>query len=61
VPDYSLGEVFPNVQLESSLVQLRASSPIASYMGEEANSHLTTASLQLVVESDKVTPELHLL
>ena len=26
-------------------------------MGEEAGSHLDTASLQVVVESDKVTPE----
>ena len=32
-------------------------SPITSYVGEEANSHLTTASLQVVVESNKVSPE----
>ena len=40
----SLGEeVFPNVQPESPLVQPESvpSSPIASYMGEEANPHLT--------------------
>ena len=40
------------MQLEAIL-----SSIIASYMGEEANPHLTTASLQVVVESDKVTPK----
>jgi len=33
------------------------SSPIASYVGEKADLHLLTASLQVVVESDKVTPE----
>ena len=50
------GEVFSNVQAESSLVQLEAipSSPIASYMGEEAFPHLTTTSL---VESDEIVPE----
>jgi len=59
VPDHSLREVFPNVQSESPLMQLEAilSSIIASYMGEEANPHLTTTSLQVVVESDKDTPE----
>lgn len=46
VPDHCLGEVFPNVQHESPLVQLETilSSPIASYMEEEANLHLTTTS-----------------
>ena len=45
-PDHSLREVFTNIQLESPPAQLEAipSSPIASYMGEEANSHLITAS-----------------
>ena len=33
------------------------SSPIASYMGEEADLHLTTASFQVVLESEKVYPE----
>ena len=55
-PDHSLG-VFPDSLPESLLVQLEAipSSPISSYMGEEANPHLTT--LQLAVESDKVSPQ----
>jgi len=59
VPDHCLGEVFPNVQHESPLVQLETilSSPIASYMEEEANLHLTTTSLQVDVECDQVTPE----
>ena len=36
LPDNSLREVFPNVQCESTLVQLEAipSSPIASYIGK---------------------------
>jgi len=44
---------------ESPLAQLEAvsSSPITGYMGEKAVSHLTTTSLQVATESDKVTPE----
>ena len=34
-----------------------ASYPIASYLGEETNTHLTTASSQVAVESDKVPPQ----
>ena len=47
------------MQPESPLAQLQVipSSPIASYTGEEADSHLTTVSLQVVVESNKITPE----
>jgi len=33
------------------------SSPIASYMGEEANPHHPPTCLQAVVERDKVSPE----
>ena len=33
------------------------SRPIASYMGKEANSHVTTTSFQITEESDKVSPE----
>ena len=53
-------EVFPNVQPESPLVQLKAipSSPTASYTGEEARFPLTTTSLQVVVESNEVSPEI---
>ena len=46
MPDHSLREVFPN---ESPLVQLGVipSRPIASYMREEADSHLTTTPVQV--------------
>jgi len=60
MPDHSLWEeVFPNVQPESLLVQLEAipSHSTATYMGEEVEIHLTPASLQVVVESDKAIPE----
>jgi len=48
-------ELFSNIQPESPLVQLEAipSHPISSYMGEEADPHLTTTSLQAVVERYK--------
>ena len=56
VPDHSVR--VPNIQVGSPLTQLEAipSCPIASYMWEEADFYLTTSSLQVVVESDKVTP-----
>jgi len=38
-----------------------ASRPIASYLAEETNNHLTTTSFQVVVESEKVSPQLPLL
>ena len=43
-------EVSPNVQPESPLEQRKAipSHSISGYTGEEANPHLTTASLQVV-------------
>jgi len=49
-------EIFPNIQSKLPLTQLEAiaSHPIASYLGEETNTHLTTNSFQLVVESNKV-------
>jgi len=34
-----------------------ASCPIAGYLGEETNTCLTTTSLQVAVESDKVSPQ----
>jgi len=34
-----------------------ASRPIAGYLGEETNTCLTTATFQVVVESDKVPPQ----
>ena len=60
VPDHPFREVvFPNVQPEPSLAQLEAipSSPITSHMREEADHLLTTTSLQVVIESNKVSPE----
>jgi len=33
----------------------------SSYMGEEADPHLATASFQVTVESDKISPEPSLL
>ena len=50
-------EIFPNIQPESFLVQLEAipSSPIISYVREQADLHLATVSFQVVVESDKVS------
>ena len=49
-------EIFPNIQSKPPLMQLEAiaSHPIASYLGEETNTHLTTTSFQLDVESYKV-------
>ena len=64
MPDHPFREVvFPSVQPEPSLAQLEAipSSPITSHMREEANPQLTTTSLQVVIESNKVSPELPLL
>jgi len=51
--------MFPNIQLEPPLAQLKAipSNPIASYMGEEANPHLVTTFFQIVAESYSISPE----
>jgi len=40
-------------------MQLEAisSHPITSYLGEETDPHFTTTSFQVVVESDKVSPQ----
>ncbi|KAK4817624.1 LOW QUALITY PROTEIN: hypothetical protein QYF61_021527, partial [Mycteria americana] len=52
-------ESFPNIQSKPLLTQLEAisSRPVTSYLGEETNTHLTTTSFQVVVESDKVSPQ----
>ncbi|KAK4831748.1 hypothetical protein QYF61_018946 [Mycteria americana] len=52
-------EIFPNIQSKPLLMQLEAisSCPIASYLGEETDPHLSTTSFQVVVESDKVSPQ----
>ena len=60
MPDRSFTkEIFPNIQSKPPLIQLEAisSRPIASYLEEETNTCLTTTSFQVVVESDKVSPE----
>ncbi|KAK4823317.1 hypothetical protein QYF61_000919 [Mycteria americana] len=52
-------EIFPNIQSKPLLTQLEAisSRPITSYLGEEINTHLSTPSFQVVVESNKVSPQ----
>ncbi|KAK4830412.1 LOW QUALITY PROTEIN: hypothetical protein QYF61_010943, partial [Mycteria americana] len=52
-------EKFPNIQSKSPLVQLEAisSCPVTCYLGEETDPHLSTTSFQVVVESDKVSPQ----
>jgi len=59
MPDHSFSkEIFPNIQPKPPLTQLEAmaSHPIASYLREETNTHLTTPSFQVAVESHKVPP-----
>ncbi|KAK4815837.1 hypothetical protein QYF61_008440 [Mycteria americana] len=50
---------FPNIQSKPPLAQLEAisSHPITCYLGEETDPHLSTTSLQVVVESHKVSPQ----
>ncbi|KAK4826190.1 hypothetical protein QYF61_006134, partial [Mycteria americana] len=52
-------KIFPNTQPKPPLVQLEAisSRPISCHLGEETDPHLTTASFQVVVESNKVSPQ----
>ncbi|KAK4826770.1 hypothetical protein QYF61_011397 [Mycteria americana] len=52
-------EIFPNIQSKPPLVQLEAisSCPMACYLGKETDTHLATTSFQVVVESDKVSPQ----
>jgi len=60
MPDHSFSkEIFPNVQSKPPLTQLEAiaSCLITGYLGEETNTCLTTASFQVVVESDKVSAQ----
>jgi len=55
--DHSFSKhIVPNIQSKPHLMQLEAiaSHPIAGYLGEETNPHLTTPSFQGVVESNKV-------
>ncbi|KAK4825624.1 LOW QUALITY PROTEIN: hypothetical protein QYF61_001304 [Mycteria americana] len=50
---------FPNTQSKPPLAQLEAisSHPMACSLGEETDPHLATTSFQVVVESDKVSPQ----
>ncbi|KAK4830604.1 LOW QUALITY PROTEIN: hypothetical protein QYF61_012030 [Mycteria americana] len=52
-------KIFPNIQSKPALEQLEAisSCPIACYLGEETDPHLSTTSFQAVVESNKVSPQ----
>ncbi|KAK4832495.1 hypothetical protein QYF61_023542 [Mycteria americana] len=52
-------EEFPNIQSKPPLAQLEAisSCPVTCYLGEETDPHLSTASFQVVVESDEVSPQ----
>jgi len=52
-------EIYLNIQSKPPLIQLEviSSRPVTSYLGEETNTHLTTTSFQVVVESDKVSPQ----
>ena len=52
-------EIFPNIQSEPPLAQLEAvsSRPITCYLGKETNTHLVTTFFQVVVESEKVSPQ----
>jgi len=57
MPDHSFSkDIVPNIQSKPPLTQLEAiaSHPIASYLGEETNTRLTTTSFQ---ESDKISPQ----
>jgi len=60
MPDHSFSkEIFPNIQSKCPLVQLEAisSHPITSDVGEETNTCLITTSFQVVLESNKVSPQ----
>ncbi|KAK4811274.1 hypothetical protein QYF61_023326 [Mycteria americana] len=52
-------EKFPNIQSKPPLAQPEAisSPPITCYLGEETDPHLSTTSFQVVVESNKVSPQ----
>ena len=63
MPDHSFSkDIFPNIQSKPPLMQLEAisSHPLASYLGEETNIHLTTTAFQVVVRG-KVSPQPSLL
>ena len=49
-------EIVPNIQSKPPLTQLEATASCPIYLGEETNTHLTTTSFQVVVESEQVSP-----
>ena len=57
----SLGSLFQCFTTPLKQLEAIASHPIASYLGEETNTCLTTTSFQVVVESNKVFPQPSLL
>ncbi|KAK4825522.1 LOW QUALITY PROTEIN: hypothetical protein QYF61_000035, partial [Mycteria americana] len=52
-------EIFPNIQSKPPLLQLEyvSSCPISCYLEEDTNTHLTTTFFQVVLESNKVSPQ----
>lgn len=52
-------EMFPNIQSKPLLAKPDAisSCPVACYLGKETEPYLAAASFQVVVESDKLSPE----
>ncbi|KAK4806962.1 hypothetical protein QYF61_027329 [Mycteria americana] len=52
-------EKFPNIQSKPPLAQLEgiSSRPITCYLTEETDTHLSTTSFQVVVDSNKVSPQ----
>ncbi|KAK4832389.1 hypothetical protein QYF61_022244 [Mycteria americana] len=52
-------EILPNIHFKPLLTQLEAisSRSITCYLGEETDPHLSTTSFQVVVESNKVSPQ----
>jgi len=56
-------EIITNIQFKTPLMQLEAisSHPIASYLGEQTNTCLTTTSFKVALESKKVPPQPSLL
>ncbi|GAB0204449.1 hypothetical protein GRJ2_002910500 [Grus japonensis] len=52
-------EIFPDIPSKLPLVQLEtvSSHPLACYLGEETNTHVTTTSFRVVAENEKVSPQ----
>ncbi|KAK4816344.1 hypothetical protein QYF61_015658 [Mycteria americana] len=52
-------EIVPHIQSKPPLAKLEAisSRPMTCYSGEETDTHLTTTSFQVVIQSDKVSPQ----